>query len=311
MPLRRATFAAVVFAGAAIAPLAGLEAPPSAVDAALWNALESRIDAAISRLDGVAGLWIEDLASGATISRRADQVFPQASAIKLALLYELGARIDEGDAAWSEPLALAAPRVGGGGILEHLSPDLRLSLRDLAVLMIVDSDNDATNALIDRLGLDRVTRRMHDLGLPSTRLARRMIDLDAARAGRENVSTPREMAALMRAIRDGRGLAPATAAELRAILALPKSGAIGEREPFLEPFPAGPAVLEKAGSLDGVRTAVAAVELAGRPYLVAISTTALARDGEGENLIAEISAALYSTFDRLAREGVAGRLLPR
>jgi beta-lactamase class A len=311
MPSRRATLAALVLAGAAGAPLAGLGPPPTAVDAALWSALESRIDAALARLDGVAGLWIEDLATGATIARRADQVFPQASAIKLALLYELGARVDAGEAAWSETLALPAPRVGGGGILEHLSPDLRLPLRDLAVLMIADSDNDAANALIDRLELDRVTRRMRDLGLPSTRLARRMLDLPAARAGRENVSTPREMATLMKAIRDGRGLAPATAAELRAILAGPKSAAIGEREPFLEPLPAGLTVLEKAGSLDGVRTAVAAVELAGRPYLVAISTTALARDGEGENLIAEISAALHSTFDRLAREGVAGRLLPR
>ena len=68
-------------------------------------------------------------------------------------------------------------------------------------------------------------------------------------------------------------------------------------------------MLEKPGELDGVRTVVALVRLPKRPYVVTIFTTALARDGDGDDLIAELSAELYSTFDRLGRMNEIGRLL--
>jgi beta-lactamase class A len=148
-----------------------------------------------------------------------------------------------------------------------------------------------------------VNRRLDGLGLRKTRLRRRMMDQDAARRGEENVATPAEMRGLLEAIRDGRGLTPALAKDLLAVAATPKSS------PFRRPLPPGLRVADKPGSLEGVRAVAAIVELPRRPYVVAISTSYLKRDEDGEDAIAEISKALHETFDRLDRGGELGRFV--
>ena len=91
-----------------------------------------------------------------------------------------------------------------------------LSVRDYATLMVVLSDNTATNVLIDLLGMDRITARMQGLGLAETKLRRHMIDLAAARRGDENVSTPAELARLLEILDQGQGLsAPAASRRSR------------------------------------------------------------------------------------------------
>lgn len=275
----------------------------------LLDRLRATVEARVARCDGLVGVYVEDLTSGVTIAIRADRLFPVASVIKLPILWELFARADEGKLDLSSRLRLPESRVGGGGSLEHLSHEAELSLRDLALFMTAESDNDATNALIDHLGIDAVNARMDALGFPQTRLRRRMMDVEAAYAGRENVSTPREMARLMKLLHAGSGLSARSAGEMRVLLGLRPRVALGEREPFLEQLPAGAPVLEKPGSLDGVRTVAALVRLPKRPYVVTIFSTALARDADGDDLIADLSAALYSTFDRLARMSESGRVL--
>jgi beta-lactamase class A len=279
-------------------------AAASALEAELVGRLRATIEAEIARLDGVAGVYVEDLASGLTIEHAAETSFAQASAIKVPILWELFAQADEGridlDRRARRPAA-----TGMGGILENLSPDVELSPRDLAVLMIVHSDNGATNALIDRLGMERVSARMASLGLPRTLLRRRMLDSEAARAGRENVSTPREMAALAKRIHGGRGLSQESVAEVRRILGVwstdPFRSGIGEDS--------GAAVFEKPGELPGVRTSVALVELPRRAYVVAISTAALADEVAGEAFVTRLSREIFSVFSRLARSNEAGRFV--
>ena len=94
--------------------------------------------------------------------------------------------------------------VPGGLLYELTNPSL--SPRDLAVAMILQSDNTATNVLIDRVGMAAVNRRMAALGLADTELRRHMIDLEAARRGDENVSTPADLARLVLAFHRGEGL---------------------------------------------------------------------------------------------------------
>ncbi len=285
------------------APPALAAAEPTPFESALVDRLRGEIERAAAELDGVAGVYVEDLSTGATIALHADQSFAQASAIKLPILWELLAQADER----AIDLDLRARRpaaTGMGGLLENLSTEVELSLRDLAVLMIASSDNGATNALIDRLGMDRVTTRMAALGLPHTLLRRKMLDTEAARSGRENVSTPREMAALAKRVHDGRGLSPESARELRRLLGIWSS------DPFRSGIGEGAvAIFEKPGELPGVRTSVALVELPKRAYVVAISTAALGFDAEGEAFVTRISRAIHLAFDRLARLNEAGRIV--
>lgn len=281
-------------------------APPSVEDA-LFEKLRANLALVEARLDGVLGVAVKDLASGRSIEIRGDVVFPQASAIKLALAYELYQQAGAGKIDLGALRALPKARVGGSGVLPYLSDQAQLTGRDLAVLMMSLSDNAATNILIDEVSFAAVNARMDSLGLGKTRFRRHMIDLAAARRGEENVSTPQEMVRLIEAIRKGDGLPPALADDLRAVVGVPKAAETA----FRSALPGELNVLDKGGSLEGVRTATGAVALKYRPYAAAIMTTALKNEADGENAIREISRLVYETFDRLDRMSPEGRLLGR
>ncbi|HVR72581.1 MAG TPA: serine hydrolase, partial [Vicinamibacteria bacterium] len=254
-------------------------------------------------LDGVLGVAVKDLTTGATVAVREHEVFPQASSIKLAVLYELYRQAEEGRLELGETTRPALPRVTGGGVLQVLGDRVSLTWRDLAVLMMGWSDNEATNLLVDRVGMEAVNRRLDRLELPRTRLRRKMMDLDAARQGRENVSTPSEMLRLVEALYRGAVLSPARAQDLLEAMSVEKDS------PFRLPLPAGLRVADRPGGLEGVRCVSAVVDLPGRPYAAAIMTTYLRRDEDGEAAIRAISAALFETFDRLARASEHGRIV--
>ena len=291
---------------AALALLVLALAAPAAAgpkEDALWAKLRGRLERVDAGLTGVLGLSVKDLKTGATIEILPDEPFPQASVIKLAVLYELYRQAEEGRVDLAEVTRPPAARVGGDGILQHLSPSVSMTWRDLAVMMMGLSDNAVTNVVIDRVGLDAVNRRLDALGLGRTRLRRRMMDLEAAARGLENVSTPREMRLLVETIHAGTGLSPARAKDLRLVAATPKSS------DFRAPLPDSVVVIDKDGELEAVRIAAAVVDLPNRPYAVAIMTTYLRRDPDGEAAIREISAALFETFDRLARSSDLGRII--
>jgi beta-lactamase class A len=285
-----------------------LSAPAAAADltpkeAVLWEKLKTRIEAVERGLDGVLGVSVRDLKTGATFELRGHEVFPTASSIKLAILYELFVEAEEGKIDLAEVVRPPLPRVGGGGVLQELGDRVSLTWRDLAVLMMGWSDNEATNLVIARLGMDMVNRRLDGLGLPVTRLRRRMMDLPAARRGEENVSTPTELRALVETLYKGTGLTSPRAKDALKVAATPKAS------PFRLPLPPDLTVLDKPGELEGVRCVTAVVDLPGRPYAAAVMATYLQRDKDGETAIREVSAALYETFTRLSRASEYGRII--
>jgi beta-lactamase class A len=307
-----ATFAlrALVLVGALALGVALLAASKArggelpAKQAGLLEKLRVRVEAVDARLDGVLGVYVEDLSTGARIERRADELFPTASSIKLAVLYELFRQAEEGRIDLGEVTQPPADRVGGGGVLQYLGGRVSLTSRDLAVLMIGWSDNEATNLLVRKVGIDAVNRRLDGLGLPQTRLRRLMMDLEAARRGDENVSTPRELARLAATVARGEGLGAARAKDLLAVASVPDEGSH-----FRRGLPEGVRAVSKPGALEGMRCEAAFVDVPGRPYAAAIMTAYLRHEADGEGAITELSAAIYGTFDRLARSSAYGRVV--
>ena len=293
-----ALVAALLFAVSA----SGEGLPPKETE--LHAKLRARVQAVDARLDGVLGVYVRDLATGTTIELRPDEVFPTASSIKLAVLYELYRQAEEGRIDVGELTRPPLPRVRGGGILQELGDRVSLTWRDLAVLMIGWSDNEATNVLIRRVGMEAVNRRLDSLGLPRTRLRRLMMDLEAARRGEENVSTPREIARLAEIVAMGDSLSPTRAADLLAVATVADEGSH-----FRRGLPQGARAISKPGALEGVRCEAAWVDVPGRPYSAAIMTAYLRHEADGEAAIAELSAAIYDTFDRLARSSEYGRII--
>ena len=269
----------------------------------LIDRLRTRIEGVAASLDGVLAVSLRDAKTGAASDLHAAEPFPLASSIKLAVLYELYRQAEEGRIDLAEVTTPPLPRAGGGGVLQELGGRVSLTWRDVAVMMMGWSDNEATNLLIAKVGMDAVNRRLDTLSLPAVRLRRRMMDLDAARDGRENVGTPEQMRRLVEALHAGTGLSPERAKDLRAVASVPKDS------PFRRPLPEGLVVMDKPGSLEGVRCVAAFVEVPGRPYSIAIMTAYLKRDDDGEEAIRQVSAAVFETFDRLARSSDLGRVI--
>jgi beta-lactamase class A len=133
-----------------------------------------------------------------------------------------------------------------------------------------------------------------------------MLDLDAARRGNENTSTPREMLMLLEAVRAGKILDALHREEFWRILRLPKDSS---QSHFRRAVPADVQVANKTGSLDGVRCESGVVELEGRPFILSVMTAYLAGDAEGEAAIEEIARIAFHYFSRLAMSSEYGRRL--
>jgi beta-lactamase class A len=261
--------------------------------AELREKFAARVAAIAAGVDGVVGYEIVDLTSNDRVGHLEHESFPTASAIKLAIVYELYKQVAEGRIKLDETLVLDRGKaVGGSGVLIHMGTPT-LSLRDYATLMVTLSDNTATNVLIDRLGMAEIARRMQKLGLDGTKLRRHMMDGTAARRGDENVSTPSELISLLRALQ--------SMPEAIALLKLPKENRLRRG------LPAGVESADKSGELDGVRVDAGIVFLKNRPYAFSVMTTYLRSEDEGERAITELSRVAYEYFERLATSGMAGR----
>lgn len=271
----------------------------------LANKLQTALQRIADTASGVVGLAVVDLTSGQRFGVNDGLVFPQGSAIKIPILIELYRRVDRGELRLADRVGVrAADQVGGSGLLRYFSDGgSELSLGDLAVAMIVLSDNTATNLLIDRLGLERVSQTMASLDAPETRLRRRMIRPEDSASGQENVSTPREAADLM--VRIAACKLPMSAehcAAVRRILEIPKPG------PFRDPIPDAIPVAWKPGGLEGVSTAWGLVPVPGAPYAISVMVN-YGTDGMSTT-IREVSAAAYRYFSQIAGTTPHGTRVP-
>jgi beta-lactamase class A len=171
------------------------------------NPLDSRIRAEVTPFKGKVFLYAKNLDSGQTYSLNGDERVRTASTIKIAVMIEAFARVAEGRAKWTDELVLTkAARYGGSGILPEMSDGLRLTLQDCLRLMMLLSDNTATNMVLDHLTTDAVNERMNSLGFKATRIMRRVGGGGESKEGKlgDNLkrfglgaTTPHEMVQIM------------------------------------------------------------------------------------------------------------------
>src|SRR5438552_89725 len=224
--------------------------------------LDDRVDVLTRSEDGLGELApevrLEAGVPAARIAARERSRFVERPDTDLALRLErvhirgeLEARVAVGD------------RVDGSGVLRHMRDVDRLSLRDLATLAVIVSDNTATNRLIERIGVDRVGERLREWGCPKTRLSRKMYDFEAAKRGHENVMTARETVSLLVRLQRGECEDRATS---DAVLAVVEQ--CQDRTMLLRYLPYGAKVPHKTGTLDESRNDAAIVP-GERPVIVA------------------------------------------
>jgi beta-lactamase class A len=256
-------------------------------------------------LDGVMGVAIIDLTDGHKYLLHANDVYPQASSIKICVLAELYRQAQQGKLKLTDMYTVnAADLVQDSDIMGGLTPGVtQITLRDLATMMVAVSDNSATNVLIDRVGMDNVNTFLSSQGLRDTRLRRKMMDLRAAGEGRENVSTPNEIAKLLQALYQGKILNQEMTDDFFKVLATHKDSWIPRN------LPDDLKIADKPGALEGVRNDSGVIFVDKRPYILCVMTTYLRRERDGEEAISNISLAAWRMFDRMARASEYGRVI--
>lgn len=286
--------------------------------------LQERVQSIIAAHHGKVALYAEQLNTGKTLAIDADRPVQTASDIKLAMLYEAMAEVREGRAHWDEKLTLkTGDPVSGSGVLLFFDTPMTLTLKDALTLMVIVSDNTATNLVIDRFGVDAVNARMTSLGLMNTHLYKKVMKpatgpmpADQPKFGLGK-TTPREMARLMTWIGECRIRQLTTSAAASGPGPLPMDDgdkAVCEmtfkmlrnqfyRETVPRYLPNGGegATLSKTGSLNAVRNDVAIVTGKTGPMALAIFTYENADqswtvDNEGEMTIAKLAKAIVTEW---------------
>ena len=187
------------------------------------QSLGKRVAAEVAQFKGKVSMFAKNLDTGATFSFQGDEPVQTASTIKVPVMIEAFARVAEGKAKWTDELILTKEKkVGGSGVLFEFSDGLKLTLRDATTLMMVLSDNTATNLVIDTFGADAVNVRMESLGFKETRLMRRVFGGGDSAEGKkaENKrfglgrTSAREMVALVEKLERGEIISAAASKEM-------------------------------------------------------------------------------------------------
>ena len=276
---------------------------------------------------GKVALYATQLNTGRTVQLDADTVVKTASVIKLAILFEAMEQVRSGKAHWDEKLQLAPQDgVGGSGLLQFFDTPLNLTLKDVLTMMVIVSDNTATNLAIDRLGIDAINSRIAWMGLKDTHLYKRIgkpatgpMPADQPRYGLGK-TTPREIARVMERIGrcqlagTGEAALPGDTAICQVALKMLRSQFYRETIPrYLEKLDStesGSGIASKTGSLDAVRADVAIVAGKTGPIILAIFTYGNADhgwtvDNEGEVTVAKMAKLVVEAWSPSGIDGKA------
>jgi beta-lactamase class A len=289
------------------------------------RSLEAQVHAIAAEHHGDVALFAENLKTHETVAISPDTPVQTASVIKLAILYEALEQVRSGKAHFDDKITLTkADQVQGSGVLLFFDAPLSLTLKDVLTMMIVMSDNSATNLAIDHLGLENIDARIRKLGLKDTYLYKKVfmpvpagvvMPADQKKFGLGK-TTAREMAAVMTKI-------------VRCELAEPGSPARDDDAKLCEvalkmlhvqfyrsaipryldgmPGATSDSIANKTGSLDAVRNDVAAVSTKNGMVVISVFTFnnrdhSWGAEQEGELTIAKLARAILQSW---SPEGLA------
>jgi beta-lactamase class A len=171
-----------------------------------FQTLTGSLDAWKKKASGGWGIWMEDLHTGEKWIWNEKQPFVAASMIKVPVMVAVYRAHAQGKLCLSDRIRLRREdKVGGSGVLQHLSYGTEFSIQDLVTLMIIQSDNTATNLLIDRLGKDYVQETILDLEMNDTVFINRLHIVPAG-SNKSNQITAKDMARCFRLLATGQAV---------------------------------------------------------------------------------------------------------
>jgi beta-lactamase class A len=283
----------------------------SAASAADPASLESRIKPLAAAHAGKVAVAVKHLTTGEEFYLDADRPMPTASLIKLPVMVETYWQAEEGKVDLDKTLTYKKdPKVQGSGVLyNHFSDGATFPLKDAVRLMIVFSDNAATNMVLDQVGLSSTNKRMESLGLGNTKINAKVflpetrLDQEFGKKYGLGSTTAREMVKLLELIESGKVGTPAACKTMLGHLK-----ACDDKEKLTRYLTAGTVVAHKTGSVNASKTDAGIIYVPDpanpkvtRPVAVCVLTDEnkdqrWVADNEAQVTIAKIGKAVYDHF---------------
>ena len=253
--------------------------------------LSTRIVKVLEKETGIFAVALKDPRTGFHWSLNACPM-RSASLIKLFIMVEAFEQMKTAQLLSDTVLSFTeSDRVAGSGLLQELPAGTSRTVWELVELMITESDNIATNLLIDRLSMSAINARIRSLGCTDTVLRRRMMDFAAAAAGRENTTSVTDVVHVLSLLHDARCVNPEADSAMRAILGRQTDRC---KIPFL--LPAVTVCQNKTGELPGAEHDAGIVLTPQGSYILAIMSDALADSEQGCRAVALISRSIYDWY---------------
>lgn len=249
---------------------------PAKTPAPTPQTLDERIKDAIKDFSGKVWIYAKNLDTGKDYSLRGDEQVRTASTIKLAIMAETFHQAAMGKLHWNDEIVLTKEKKqGGSGILFEFSDNTKIDLRTAVNLMIVVSDNTATNLVLDKVGADNVNDFAESLGMHQTRSMRKIGGGGESKAYQDarlrlfglGVSSPKDMVHLLELLENGQVVSKEASYEMLAIM---------KRQQFKDGIGRGlPDTIQsasKSGALDRLRSDVGIIYTRRGRIAMAITT---------------------------------------
>jgi beta-lactamase class A len=308
--------------------------PQSARTSAQLSRLQSRLQELSDAFPGVIGVAARDIRTGEEVSINGDRLFPMASVYKVPIMVEVFRQIEAKKFSLDDRVELGEEhRTLGSGVLTLLSNGLKPTIKDLITLMIVLSDNEATDILLTKVGAENVTGAMRSMGLNNIRVDRTTFELirdflgfmdetargktyreiiatsqssritpeKQAEAEREfakvmkDVSSPRDMALLLEKIYKGEAASKESCQMMMAIMGRQM---FNQRLPRY--LPESSRMAHKTGTIGSTTNDAGIMFVRGNPIAIAVFTVdkRIGR-GEVEERMGRLTRAIYDFFDTI------------
>ena len=262
---------------------------------------------AMAAMPGQASCWYKNLKTGETFGVQENAEHSSASTIKTFLMAFLFQKFREGALHPEERITRRPEQIApSAGVLSYLRDCRELSIRDLIELMIIVSDNSATNVLIDLAGMDALNAFLQeDLGLTRTRLRRHMMDLDAIARGQDNTTSALEAGLILERMYQGSLVSPEASREMLRILKHQQDSSLIPW--YLDEYLPEHTIAHKTGGLDHVLHDAALIDQPGQPYILCFFGSGVSVPDYGR-LIQDASYRIWQTLREDAEKQASGSI---
>ena len=253
---------------------------------------KKEIEKIISQVEGKVCVNFYDLNKNDGFSINGDEKVLSASMIKLLILAELMKKIFENKFSLSDTVMMANfMKTGGDGVLKELNTGHHFTLKELATLMIIVSDNQATNILIDFLGMENINQLGKELDLKETFLGRKMMDAEARKKGYDNYTCADDISLLLKLIYQEKLINKEASQLMLDILLRQQQGERLQRH-----LPSDIKIAHKCGDLDNLENDGGIIWIGDKAYILVVLTNGMP-NLQCKQTIGKISKFVYDKME--------------